>query len=98
MPKDRPPMGGKSSKSGGLSSDPEALLKNGLESTLGGALAPRPYPVLTLVFAGTCTAEGRDTGDIQLFVFTTQGRVLRCGQSGLKLAAILLFQSSQSWS
>lgn len=30
---------------------------------------------MTLVFADTCTAEGRGTGDIQLFVFTTQGRV-----------------------
>lgn len=92
-------MGGRSSKYGCLSSDPEALLKNGLESTLEGALAPIPHPVLcqvlwheqTLVFADTCTAEGKGTGKLQLFVFMTQGRVLCCSQSGLKLTAIFLF-------
>ena len=73
-------MGGRSSKYGCLSSDPEALLKNGLESILGGAQAPIPHPVLwqvlwqeqTLVFADTCIAEGKGTGKVQLSVFMSE--------------------------
>lgn len=56
------------------------------------------YHEQTLVFADTCTAEGKATRKVQLFVFLTQDRVLCGSQFGLRLPAILLFQSSQGWS